>query len=190
MASREPTSEPATPSRQSPDDPQQDERRDSDALGLSTPPPLAADAETLRAERRSLRASSFHYCMVLTSLAAVLTLVPLWAPLLLASWMAMVVRPLHTRLAQRVGGKSGAAAVVTVLLVLLTLAPLVVMGISLVSAAATLLERLQQSGGAREALQTLITSGPSLPKDQLSPDQFKLDAQQIMGFAKQSGGGA
>lgn len=167
-----------------------DEPPRSDAPTLSAPPPLDADADTLRAERRSLRTSSFHYCMLLTGIAAALTLVPLWAPLLLASWMAMVFRPLHTRLARRVGGKSGAAAVVTVLLVVLTLAPLVVMGVSLVSAAATLIERLQQSGGAREALQTLITSGPSLPADQLNPDQFKLDAQQILGFAKQSGGGA
>lgn len=166
-----------------------DEHRNSDVLGLS-PPPLDAGPEVLRAERRSLRVSSFHYCLVLTCVAAALTLVPLWAPLLLASWMAMVFRPLHTRLVRRAGGRGGAAAVVTVLLVVLTLAPLVVMGISLVGAAASLIERLQQSGGAREALQTLLTSAPSSPKGQLDPDQFKLDAQQIMGFAKQSGTGA
>jgi predicted PurR-regulated permease PerM len=166
------------------------DHRDSHARELAAPPPLDAGPDTLRAERRSLRASSFHYCLVLACVAAALTLVPLWAPLLLASWMAMVFRPLHAKLARRVRGKAGAAAVVTVLLVVLTLTPLVVMGVSLVGAAASLIERMQEAGGAREALQKLLESEPSLPKGQLNPDQFQLDAQQIMGFAKQSGGGA
>jgi predicted PurR-regulated permease PerM len=170
-------------------EPRENERRDSGIDSLS-PPPHPVGAEVLRAERRALRATSFHYCMVLAVFAAVVTLVPLWAPLLLASWMAMVFQPLHARLARRVGGRSSAGAVFTVLLVVLALAPLVLMGVSLVSAAAGLIERIQQSGGAREALQQLLATGDTLPKGQLSPDQFKLNAQQVMSFAKQSGGGA
>jgi predicted PurR-regulated permease PerM len=153
-------------------------------------PPMDAGPATLRAERRSLRTSSFHWGLVLTCFAAALTLVPLWTPLLLASWMAMVVRPLHERLVKRLGGSGRAAAVITVLLVGLVFAPVVIIGLSLFSAAASLLERVQQSGGAREALQTLLSSEPALPRGQFDPSQFKLDAQQIMGFAQKHGGGA
>jgi predicted PurR-regulated permease PerM len=163
---------------------------DSETLERESAPPLDAGPDTVRAERRSLRATSFHYCLALASLAAALTLVPLWAPLLLASWAAMVVRPLHSKLVSRAGGRGGAAAVVTVLLVVVTLAPIVVMSLSLFGATASLIDRVQQAGGIREALQTLLTAEPALPKGQLSPDQFQLNAQQIMEFAKKNGSGA
>ena len=150
----------------------------------------AVGPELLRRERRELQTSSFRWCLVLLCAAGAATLVPLWAPLLLASWMAMVVRPLHAKLVRRVKGSGRAAAVVTVLLVLASLAPFVVMSLSLFGAAANLVERLQSSGGAREALQTLLTSEKPLPEGQFSPDQFKLNAQQIMEFARSHGGGA
>jgi predicted PurR-regulated permease PerM len=98
------------------------------------------------------------------------------------------VRPLHTKLVRRVKGSGRAAAVVTVLLVVLSLAPLVLMSLSLVGATADLVKRVQSSGGAREALQTLLNSD-SMPAG-FSPDQFKLDAQQIASFAQRLGGGA
>lgn len=142
------------------------------------------------AERRELQASSFHWMLVLVCAAAAVTLVPLWAPLLLASWMAMVVRPLHTRLMRRVKGSGRAAAVVTVLLVLLSLAPLAIMTLSLVSATADLVQRLQSSGGAREALQTLLSSNGAPRGESLSPDRVQIDAQQVVGFAQRIGGGA
>jgi predicted PurR-regulated permease PerM len=125
---------------------------------------------------------------VLACAAAALTLVPLWAPLLLASWMAMVVRPLHARLVRRVKGSGRAAAVVTVLLVVLSLAPLVVISLSLIGATADLVKRVQSTGGMREALQTLLTSESM--QAGFSPDQFEVDAQQIAGFAQRLGGGA
>lgn len=164
----------------------------SDWGGVEPVPPLNADVapEERRRERRHLQASSFHWCGVLACTAAALTLVPLWAPLVLASWMAMVVRPVHTKLVRRVKGSGRAAAVVTVLFVVLALAPVVLMSLSLVSAAATLLERVQSSGGAREALQTLLSAESAPASPQLSADQFKLDAQQIVGFARRLGGGA
>jgi len=158
----------------------------------SEPPERGAEAgpEVLRRERRELQTSSFRWCLVLLCVAGALTLVPLWAPLLLASWLAMVVRPLHSRLVRWVKGSGRAAAVVTVLLVLASLAPIVVMSLSLFGATASLIERLQSSGGAREALQTLLTSEKPLPEGQFSPNQFKLDAQQIMEFVRGHGGGA
>jgi predicted PurR-regulated permease PerM len=143
-----------------------------------------------RRERHALSASSFHWCLVLACAAAALTLAPLWAPLLLASWMAMVVRPLHARLVRRVKGSGRAAAVVTVLLVVLSLAPLAVMSLSLIGTTADLVKRLQSSGGAREALETLFTSNGMPSGSSFSPGRFQLDARQIFGFAQRLGGGA
>jgi predicted PurR-regulated permease PerM len=163
----------------------------SERAAEAMPSALHADGPDARpSERRQLQSVSFHWLLVLACAAAALTLVPLWAPLLLASWMAMVVRPLHARLVRRVKGSGRAAAVVTVLLVVLSLAPLVVMSLSLIGAAADLVQRAQSSGGAREALQTLLASESMPAGSQFSPDQFKLDAQQVMGFAQRLGGGA
>jgi predicted PurR-regulated permease PerM len=184
MASRAPLSDSDAP---------QDDHRDDE---LSHEPsrdtllPTDAGPNTLRAERRSLRSTSFHWVMVLTGAAAALTLVPLWAPLLLASWMAMVVRPLHTKLVTWVKGSGRAAAVVTVLLAGLTLTPVLIMSLSLIGSTAQLIERLQNSGGAREALQTLLASEAAPSGARLDAAQFKLDAQQLMGFARSHGGGA
>jgi predicted PurR-regulated permease PerM len=166
--------------------------RDHDSPArFQAPPDLDVGPATQRSERRSLRAKSFHWAMAITGVAAGLTFVPLWAPLLLASWMAMVFRPVHDKLIHRVGGRAGAAAVVTVLLVLGSLAPLVVMGLSLFSSAASLVDQLQKSGGAREALQTLISSNaPSVAPAQFDPQQVQVNAQQILDFARRHGGGA
>jgi predicted PurR-regulated permease PerM len=189
MASRQPT---PTRDALSDDDLASDEPSGSDLSpepSLDTPP-TDASPDTLRQQRRALRASSLHWAMVLTCAAGALALVPLWAPILLASWMAMVVRPLHTRLVRRVKGSGRAAAVVTVLLFLLTLAPVVIMSLSLFSAAADLGQRLQQSGGARQALETLLSAEPVVSRTPFDASQFKLDAQQLLGFARTHGGGA
>lgn len=178
--------------------PEAPEQNDVDSESRDSVPSALADggaaslhpegSQVRRSELHHVQSASFHWLLVLAGVAAALTLVPLWAPLLLASWMAMVVRPLHAKLVRRVKGRGGAAAVVTVLLVLLLLAPLVVLSLSLIGAAADLVERVQASGGAREAFKTLLASD-SMPS-QLSPDQFKVDAQQIMNFARRLGGGA
>lgn len=119
--------------------------------------------------------------MLIFSVGAALAFLPLWAPLLLASWVAMVVRPLHARLAKSVGGRSRAAGVATVLLVVVALAPLVTIGLSLFGAAVDLVHQLQQ-GGARDALRTLLKTEPSLPTG--------VDPQQAVDFAQRHGGGA
>jgi predicted PurR-regulated permease PerM len=194
MARRDVTPDPDAPPRSSrspghaaPDEPGRDLADDS---SREARPPIDAGPETLRVERRSLRSASFHWVLVLTCTTAALTLVPLWAPLLLASWTAMVVRPVHEKLVTWVKGSGRAAAAVTMLLVGLTLAPVVVIGLSLFGATASLIERIQNSGGAREALQTLLASESGLARPQFDPGQFKLDAQQIMDFARSHGGGA
>ena len=111
-----------------------------------------------------------------------MALVPLWAPLLLASWMAVAFRPWHAKLAQKVGGRSGAAAVATVSLVLALLLPVLVIGLSLVGAALSLAEQLQRSAGAKEGLQTLLESQPELSGG--------LNMQRISELLQSHGGGA
>lgn len=137
-------------------------------------------------EQRSLRRSTFHWGLVLACGAAALTLVPLWAPLLVASWLAMVTRPFHERLTARLGKSSRAAAVITLLLVVAVLAPLVATGLSLVSAAGDLVERVRQSGGIREALEALLSSAAPSSEGAALPSPSEIDPQQIVG----GGGGA
>ncbi len=131
----------------------------------------------------SLSQSAFHWSLVLLSMGALLAFLPLWAPLLLASWMAIIARPLHARLAGKVHGRSRAAGVITVLLVVLALAPVAVIGISLVAATMNLVQQLQGSTNAGESLQTLLKSEPTLSGG-------GWDAQKWMELAKRHGGGA
>jgi predicted PurR-regulated permease PerM len=124
----------------------------SDAPPSSGPSP--------REVRKAFGNSSFHWCLALLGGAAALTLVPLWAPMLLASWMAVALRPLHAKLARRIGGRSRAASVVTVLLVAVALLPLLVIGLSLVGTSVSLFEQTRKADGAGAALKSLFASQP------------------------------
>lgn len=113
-----------------------------------------------REAQKAFGNSSFHWCLALLCAAAALALVPLWAPLLLASWMAVAFRPLHTKLAHKIGGRSSAASVVTVLLVVAALLPMLVIGLSLVGSTASLVEQVQKAGGVGQGLQSVLASQP------------------------------
>jgi predicted PurR-regulated permease PerM len=115
---------------------------------------------TRREARKAFGNSSFHWCLALLGVAAALALVPLWAPMLLASWMAVAFRPWHAKLAQKIGGRSRAASVVTVLLVAAALLPLLVLGLSIVGTSVSLVEELRKSDGLGEALHSVIASQP------------------------------
>jgi len=127
-----------------------------------------------------LRESSFHWCLLILAVSALLALLPMWAPLLLASFLAIVIAPWHGKLAQKVGGRSRAAGVVTVSVVVAVLLPLFVIGLSLLGASLTLIEQLQKSGGLQEVLDTLLKSEPKL-------DHAKLGLPQLVEFAQQHG---
>src|SRR4051794_34365270 len=92
---------------------------------------------------RAFRSTSFHWCLTLLAAAAALSLVPLWAPVLLASWLAVAFRPLHAKPAQRLGRRNRAAGVVTVLLVAAAVSPPLVVALSLVGTAADAIEQVQ-----------------------------------------------
>ena len=92
----------------------------------------------------------------LTAIMAIKALLPLWLPLLLAAWFAHLARSLSDKLAERLRGRSRAAALVVVLLVLGVLTPLVVVVLSLASDAGRLFDRIVASDSASAALQSFI----------------------------------
>jgi predicted PurR-regulated permease PerM len=96
---------------------------------------------------------------ILFTIAAGLMLWPLWQPLVLAVWFAVLARPLMDRASRITRGRNRAAAVLTLLLLLVILVPVGLFVASLVSAAAELLEILLRSEGGREALEAVVSGG-------------------------------
>lgn len=109
---------------------------------------------------RAFRSSSFHWCLTLLGAAAALSLLPLWAPLLLASWLAVAFRSLHGKLAQKLGRRNRAAGVLTVLLVAAALLPLLAVGLSLVGTAAGAVEQAQKADGLADGLKSVLQAEP------------------------------
>lgn len=91
--------------------------------------------------------------------AAALVLLALWAPLVLAAWIADLVHPLVLRLERALRGRRAAAGALTVLVVL-------AVGVPIVTAAVALADRVREvvidalhAGTPEGALRDLITSG-------------------------------
>ena len=93
--------------------------------------------------------------VVLVCSLALLALFPFWVPVVLAAWAAVIARPLHQLLSKRIHRRRGAAALVTVLLVVAFLTPVLVTALSLASAGVELGQRLLESKSAPEALRAL-----------------------------------
>jgi predicted PurR-regulated permease PerM len=115
-------------------------------------------------------------------IASLVVLAPLWSPLVLAAWAAIVVRPLHTRLARRVGGRDRAAAVITVLFSIVVLGIAAAMTLAIVSTALELVESLRKTAGFREAINVFLA--------QDSRPFAKLDARQLVQLGRTYGAGA
>ena len=102
--------------------------------------------------------------MVLALVAlALFTIVPLWVPLVLAAWSAILTRPLQQRVARLVGGRSRAAGMVTVVLVLAVLTPVIITLLSLSGSLVDLITRLRQTEDGAQAMNALFASdsGPA-----------------------------
>ena len=87
---------------------------------------------------------------------ALLALVPLWAPMVLAAWTAIVTWPLQRRLARRFHNRHRAAGIVTSAVVLATLTPIVLVVALSASDAIALVRRVLASGGAKSALRAIV----------------------------------
>src|SRR6478609_1749116 len=115
------------------------------------------------------------------ALAGAATLVPFWAPFLLAAWGAIIAWPVQQRLTRALGGPKRSAALLTALLVLVILLPVVVATLSLSGCAIALGQRLSESKSAADALKTL-SSGEAT-----SFDLKQLDPEHVLTLVRQHG---
>ncbi|MDB4937083.1 MAG: hypothetical protein JWP87_4055 [Labilithrix sp.] len=93
--------------------------------------------------------------------AAALTFLPLWAPLVLACWVAVMARPLMLRISNATGGRHRAAGALVVLLVMIIFVPLAGSAVSLARGAIDLGHSLLQSHGAKSALVAIVSGDSS-----------------------------
>lgn len=150
----------------------------------SLQPPTVAERPSVRARSFDDRRTVLLWTVLAVGLGAALTVAQLWAPLVLAAWAAILVRPLHSWLSRQVRGRSRAAGVVTVVLVLGVLTPLVFIALSLVGSATELVARLQSTGDGREALDAFLSSDTT----QLGVERG--DAQQVIALLQRHSVGA
>lgn len=124
------------------------------------------DVAPPRASARWILASIAIALVVL----ACMTFAPLGGPLLLATWMAHLLRPVYRRVVRRFSGRDRAGAFLTVALLLALLAPIAGAAIPLVSGVRDLVDVLMKSEGGKGALEALVsrsstahTPGDALP---------------------------
>lgn len=103
--------------------------------------------------------TAFRWVVLALVLAAAVTFVPLWAPLVLAAWTAVMARPLLIKTARLTGGRHRAAGALVVLLVTLLFVPLAASLVSLSRGAIELGQNIVKSGGAKGALISIVSGG-------------------------------
>jgi predicted PurR-regulated permease PerM len=102
-------------------------------------------------------------------IAAAVALLPLWPALLLAAWVGCLARPLLQRTTPLLRGRENAAAVLTIGLIVLTLAPLVAAIAMATIDAVELVEMLRTTNRGREVFAVLVSpdaAGPSFDMKQ------------------------
>jgi predicted PurR-regulated permease PerM len=112
-----------------------------------------------RAGSLKTQPGALRWAAILFTIAAGLMIWPLWQPLVLATWFAIFARPLMRRLSGILRGRHRAAAVLTVLLLLLVLVPIGLLVALLISASTELLETLLKSKGGKHALAAIVSGG-------------------------------
>jgi predicted PurR-regulated permease PerM len=99
--------------------------------------------------------SPLTWVVAALSVAALLVLWPMGPPLVLAAWSATIARPFYRSLTQRIHQRQGAAAMVTVLLVTVLLAPPLIIALSLSGEVLELGQHLLKFESGAEALKAL-----------------------------------
>ena len=101
--------------------------------------------------------TAFRVVVVVLVAAAALTFLPLWAPLILAAWVAVMMRPLMIRISNATGGRHRAAGALVVVLVAAILVPLGASVVSLSRGAVDLVRGVLASNGAKSALIAIVS---------------------------------
>lgn len=125
--------------------------------------------------------TALRWTVLVLSVGALWVLTPLWAPLLLAAFAAVVAAPLHERFAKRFMGRNGAAALLTVALVVVLLIPLLVLVLSASLALTELSGQLRGSSGPGELWRRLSSVTGAAPTSGM---------QGLLDFARSHGGSA
>jgi predicted PurR-regulated permease PerM len=99
--------------------------------------------------------------LLLLVAGALATFVPLWAPLVLAVWVAAMARPLLAKVAKITRGRHRAAGGILVVLVIAILIPAVIVVVSLSRGAADLVRGVLSSKGAKSALIAIVSGSKS-----------------------------
>ncbi len=102
---------------------------------------------------------AFRFVVFALVAAAAITFLPLWAPLVLAAWVAVMARPLMLRVAKATGGRHRAAGALVVVLVVLIFVPIAASAVSLSRGAIELGQNLMRSHGAKSALISIVSGG-------------------------------
>jgi predicted PurR-regulated permease PerM len=129
-------------------------------------------------DKRSAVSGALRWTVVLLTVAALFAIGPLWAPLLLAAFAAVVAAPFHARLSQKLGGSKRGAAALTVALVVLLLVPMVTVVFSVSASLSALPAQMRGSKGATDVWHRLSSSSGGMPD---------LNAQSLLDFGKQHG---
>ena len=113
-------------------------------------------------------------------MAALVVVSPYWAPLLLAAWVADMLRPAVRRLERMLGGKRRSAAAIVVLVVVAFVVPLAALITAVVD-------------GARQLLAQLVHTGAPFPRTFDWPDlltRHGADAWQVLSAVTRSSASA
>jgi predicted PurR-regulated permease PerM len=116
--------------------------------------------------------------------AAGLTLIPFWAPLVLAAWVALLARPLLARTARLTRGRHRAAGALVVALVLLLFVPLAAALLSLSSGAVELGQSVARSSGTRSALIAVVSGSEPTGGEALG---VLMSPRRLLGLLKEHG---
>lgn len=103
------------------------------------------------------RSRAMPWVALLFCVAAFVTLVPLWASLVLGAWFAMLCRPIVARLEHPLRGRSRAAALVTIGLLVLIVAPLALAIFALYGAALDFAQYVTSTTDVRALLRGLAS---------------------------------
>jgi predicted PurR-regulated permease PerM len=121
--------------------------------------------------RSTETARALRWATVIFTLGALVVMAPFWAPLLLATWVAIVTAPVCNRIARRFHAQSGAPAFLTVVLVLIVLLPIVFVALSLAVSLIDLVHNLRTSHSGSDVLQKLTSRSGGVAMQGLTPEK-------------------
>lgn len=113
--------------------------------------PSSAPADTRR--------STVFWILIIITIMGAAMFLPLAPWLVLALWFGSLTRPVLDKVAKVLHGRSRAAALLTVALFLVCLAPVVILVVSVTSEGLDLVKRVAESPGGGGALKSLVSSG-------------------------------